>query len=129
MALFVQAEQTYGYVYVIAEKTSAGGYTGYYKVGKTQNLDARIAELQTGNPHELEYVKKLQVQLGDMDAAERSAHDAVRRDHRSHENGGKEWYYASQARKRDFLLKIELTVTHNYIQKYQGTVMRPGEGY
>ena len=47
----VEAEQTYGYVYVIAEKTSSGGYTGYYKVGKTQwNLDARIAELQTGNP-------------------------------------------------------------------------------
>jgi hypothetical protein len=38
----------YIYIYIIAEKTSAGGYTGYYKVGKTQNLDERISELQTG---------------------------------------------------------------------------------
>ena len=81
MAQFVRAEPRSGYVYIIAEKTSAGRYTGYYKVGKTQDLDVRIAELQTGNPRKLEYMK--QIRVGDMDAAERSAHDAVRRDHRS----------------------------------------------
>ena len=59
-----------------------------------------------------------QIWVGDMDVAERSAHDAVRSDHRSHENGGKEWYYASV--QFDFLLKIELKVTHNFVQAYQG---------
>ena len=29
-----------------------------------------------------------------MDAAERSVHEVVRRDYRSSEKGGKEWYYA-----------------------------------
>ena len=118
MAQFVRKEPRPGYVYVIAEKTSAGGYTGYYKVGKTQNLDARISELQTGNPHKLEYVKKLWV--GDMDAAEQSAHGIVHGDYKSNVTGGKEWYYAPGTAQFDFLLKIELNVTHNFIKPYQG---------
>ena len=124
MAQFFQVrEKRPGHVYVIAEKTSAGGYTGYYKVGKTQNLEARISELQTGNPHKLEYVK--QIYVGDMDAAEQSAHDAVRRDHRTHENGGREWYFASS--QFDLLFKVEQTVTHNHVKPYQGVVKRPDE--
>jgi hypothetical protein len=106
MAQFVQVrEPRPGYIYIIAEKTSTGR-TGYYKVGKTQNLDERIAELQTGNPHELVYEEKIPVV--DMDAAEQSAHDAVRRDHRTHENGGKEWYSALSL--FDFSFKIKLRV-------------------
>ena len=122
MAQFVRAKPKRGFIYVIAEKTSSGVYTGYYKVGKTQNLDARIAELQTGNPHELEYVWKMA--FDDMDAAEQSAHDAVRRKYRSNENGGKEWYYART--QSEFLLNIGVMVT---CKDYPGVTQRPGEGY
>lgn len=122
MAQFVQGEPRRGFIYVIAEKTSSGVYTGYYKVGKTQNLDARIAELQTGNPHELEYVWKIAVD--DMDAVEQFAHDAFRRKYRSNENGGKEWYYART--RSEFLLHIEVMLKG---KDYPGVTWRPGEGY
>ena len=113
------AEPRPGFIYVLAEKTSSGGYTGYYKVGKTQDLVARRSELQTGNPHELVYVWT--VEVSDMDAAERLAHDTVRRDHRSNEKGGKEWYYQPPAKQQDFLLKIQLMVGDKYVKKYRVT--------
>ena len=120
--LFQVWEPRSGYVYVIAEKTSAGGFTGYYKVGKTQNLEARITELQTGNPHKLEYVEKMPVD--DMDAAERSAHDIVRGNYKSNVSGGREWYYApGRDQSEAFLFKIKIKVTNNFIKKYQGPVM------
>ena len=108
--LFQVREPKPGYVYIIAEKTSAGDFTGYYKVGKTQNLEARISELQTGNPHKLEYVEKIQV--GDMDAAEHSAHNAVRRRYKSNVSGGREWYYApGRDQFEGFLFNIKLKMT------------------
>ena len=114
---FVGAEPRPGFIYVIAEKTSAGDYTGYYKVGKSQNIDARISKLQIGNPHELVCVKTIPVE--DMDAAERSAHGAIYR-YRSGVTGGKEWYYASQ--QFYFLCGIELMV-----KGYPGVIQRSAD--
>jgi hypothetical protein len=62
------------------------------------------------------------MQVGDMDAMEQSAHGAVNRDHKRNVTGSKEWYYApaSGQAQLDFLLKVELAVTHNFIKAYQG---------
>ena len=83
------------YIYIIAEKTSkvgAGGYTGYYKVGRTDNLEKRLDALQTGNPRKLECVGFIQVESSQANTAEAAAHRAVRGQYQSDENGGTEWF-------------------------------------
>ena len=87
--------RTQAFIYIIAEKTTkvgSGGYTGYYKVGKTDDLQERIENLQTGNPHQLEYLGQIQVNPSQKKAAEEAAHAAVRAQYRSDENGGTEWF-------------------------------------
>ena len=83
------------YIYIIAEKTTklgTGGYTGYYKVGRTDNLQERVKELQTANPHQLECSWYIKVDPSQKNTAEKAAHAAVRDQYRSDENGGTEWY-------------------------------------
>ena len=83
------------YIYIIAEKTiklGTGGYTGYHKVGRTDNLQERVKELQTANPHKLECSWYMKVDPSQKNTAERAAHAAVSDQYRSDENGGKEWY-------------------------------------
>ena len=87
------------YIYIIAEKTTkmgTGGYTGYYKVGRTDNLDLRIEELQTANPHQLECIGWIQVDPSMKNIAEKAAHAAVRDQYKSDENGGREWFLVHQ---------------------------------
>ena len=94
------------YIYIIAEKTTkvgTGGYTGYYKVGQTDNLQERIARLQTGNPHQLECVGWIKVNPSQKNAAEEAAHAAVRAQYRSDENGGKEWFRVPQQNQVPFM--------------------------
>ena len=95
------------FIYIIAEKTAKtdSGYTGYYKVGRTDNVARRVEELQTGNPNRLECIKYYKVTNGS--AAEAAAHAAVNRAYPSDENGGTEWYRATFSRQADFIKKIE----------------------
>ena len=37
-------------VYMLAEMDKNGYYTGFYKVGKSVNIQERFRDLQTGNP-------------------------------------------------------------------------------
>ena len=92
----VRAHSKPEYIYIIAEKTSkagTGGYTGYYKVGRTDNLDERLENLQTGNPRKLECVGLIKVESSQQaGTAEAAAHRAVRGQYQSDENGGTEWF-------------------------------------
>lgn len=83
------------YIYIIAEKTTklgTGGYTGYYKVGQTDNLQVRLEKLQTANPHQLECLGWIKVDPSKKNIAEEAAHAAVRDQYKSDQNGGKEWF-------------------------------------
>ena len=94
------------------------GYTGYYKVGKTDDLKERIKNLQTGNPNELQYIKYYEVM--DMDTAGKNAHAAVmqvcefdalrripRQVYKSDEKGGTEWFKVHPLKEADFIRRIE----------------------
>ena len=83
------------YIYIIAETTNNNGmkgYTGYCKVGQTDNLQERLENLQTANPHELECIGWIQVDPSKKNIAEEGAHAAVRDQYKSDQNGGKEWF-------------------------------------
>ena len=97
------------YIYIIAEKTTkvgTGGYTGYYKVGRTDNLQERLSTLQTGNPHQLECLRWIQVAKSNVDYAEKVAHAAVSKLYRSNENGGSEWYLVSLQYQANFIQQV-----------------------
>ena len=97
-----------GYVYIIAEKTGSGGFTDYYKVGSTENLDERLSKLQIDNPNQLEYWE--QVKVSNMQAAEVAAHNAVKRKYMTNEQGRAEWYGVPPGYKDDFITRIRLSV-------------------
>ena len=65
-----------GYVYIMQEKTTAGGSGLYYKVGgvegASENVDIRRGNLQTGNPRRLEVKERFPV--GNCKDAESAAH-------------------------------------------------------
>ena len=97
------------YIYIIAEKTTklgTGGYTGYYKVGQTDNLKERLENLQMGNPHQLECLRWIQVDPSKKNLAEEAAHAAVRDQFRSNENGGKEWFLVHQQYQAAFIQQV-----------------------
>jgi hypothetical protein len=98
------------YIYMIAEKTTklvdTGGCTGYYKVGRTDNLQERIKDLQTGNPHQLDYVWAIQVNPSQIKIAENAAHAAVRDQYPSYQNGGKEWYLVPLQNQAMFMQQV-----------------------
>ena len=112
-----------GHFYILAEKDtcSSGQYTGYYKVGTTKDLAATKSELQISNPKE-EY----EVNVPDMDAAERTAYDAVRRKYQSDPMRGNGWYNIPRNRD-DFLMMIKFAVTNKHVQKYQGVIQKLDE--
>ena len=112
-----------GCFYILAEKDSSGQYTDYYKVGKTKNLAATISELQTSNPN-MEYEVKEDLKVPDMDAAEQSAHDAVRRKYPPDATRGNGWYKVIPKHRDDFLTMIKLPVIQKYIQKYPGGIQK-----
>jgi len=64
--------QKNGYVYAIE------GKLGYYKLGKSANVDMRLKQLQTGNDTKLRIVYRLEVK--DMSLAERSLHTLFAKD-------------------------------------------------
>ena len=111
-----------GYFYILAEKDSSGQYTGYYKVGTTNDLAATKLELQISNPKE-EY----EVKVPDMDAAERTAYDAVRRKYPSDPTRGSGWYNIIPRNRDDFLMMIKLAVTNKHVQKFQGGIQKLDE--
>ena len=92
-----------GYIYVIAEKTSSNGFTGYYKVGQTDDLDGRLSELQAENRNKIEYWEHYKVT--NMDTAEQAVHQAVRRKYGSDKQ---EWYSVPLGHKDDFITLIRL---------------------
>ena len=96
------------FIYIIAEKTTkvAGGYTGYYKVGRTDNITERLENLQTANPRQLECLGWIQVDPSMKNLAEEAAHAAVRDHYRSDENGGKEWFFVLQHYQADFMQRV-----------------------
>lgn len=107
------------FIYIIAEKTEKrtgnnNGYTGYYKVGRTDNVARRVEELQTGNPNQLECIKYYQV--SNASEAERAAHAAVNRDYRSNEKGGTEWYCAPLSYQSDFIQRVGISVLRFLVQ-------------
>lgn len=97
------------YIYIIAEKTTkvgTGGYTGYFKVGRTDDLQERVKELQTANPHQLQCGWYIKVDPSQKNTAEKAAHAAAYVKYRSGENGGTEWYYVPFQVIQDFLQLI-----------------------
>jgi hypothetical protein len=111
-----------GRFYVLAEKDSS---TSYYKVGTTKDLDATKSELQTSNPN-MEYEVKVDLEVPDMDAAERSAHDAVRRQYPPDTKRGNGWYNI-KINQEDFLTRIKFAVINKHIQKYPGVIQKSVE--
>ena len=116
-----------GHFYVLAEKDSSGQYTGYYKVGTTKDLAATKSELQINNPNK-EYEVKVDLEVPDMDAAERTAYDAVCRKYQSDPMRGNGWYNNIIPRNRDnFLMMIKMAVINKHIQKFQGGIQKLDE--
>ena len=116
-----------GHFYILAEKDSSGQYTGYYKVGTTKDLAATKSELQISNPN-VEYEVKADLEVPDMDAAERTAHDAVRRKYPPDPMRGNGWYNNIIPRNRDdFVMIIKIAVVNKHIQKYQGGIQKLDE--
>lgn len=99
-----------GHVYIIAEKNSLDGYTGYYKIGKTkQDLSERLRDLQTGNPHKLEYF--VTGKVWNIDAAERAVHAAAtKRRFKVNEGGGTQWYFVGPNHQLDLKLIFSLAI-------------------
>jgi LysM repeat protein len=82
---------TKGFVYLIEETDWATGpTTGYYKIGKTTNLESRIRGFRTASKDGLEYRKTIEVD--DYSEAETAVHSACS-EYRMHgEKAGKEWF-------------------------------------
>jgi len=82
---------TKGFVYLIEETDWATGQTtGYYKIGKTTNLESRIRGFRTASKDGLEYRKTIEVD--DYSEAETAVHSACS-EYRMHgEKAGKEWF-------------------------------------
>ena len=72
----------------------------------------------------MEYEEKVNLEVSDMDAAERSAHDAVRRKYPPDATRGNRWYKVIPKNQDDFLTMIKLPVIQNYVQKYQGGIQK-----
>ena len=115
-----------GHFYVLAEKDSSGQYTGYYKVGTTKDLAATKSELQINNPN-MEYEVKVDLEVPDMDAAERTAYDAVRRKYPSDQMRGNGWYNIIPRNQDGFLMMIKMAVINKHIQKFQGGIQKLDE--
>lgn len=82
---------TKGFVYLIEETDGATGQlTGYYKIGKTTNLESRIRAFRTASKNGLQYRKTIEVD--DYSEAEAAAHNACSQYKMPGENGGKEWF-------------------------------------
>ena len=114
MSQFIKSE----FIYIIAEKTTKlgmGGYTGYYKVGRTDNLQERVKELQTANPHQLECIGWIHVDPSKKNTAEEAAHAAVRDQYRSDENGGTEWFLVPLQYQAAFMQQIVRGVQAKYV--------------
>ena len=102
-----------GYIYVIGEDDGTGQYGIYFKVGRTEDIHARIRELQTGNPQQL-YCRAYAV-VSDTVAAERAAHDAVE-GYKAPMAGGTEWYQVDQANFSSFCYEIAKAIQWCRIQ-------------
>ena len=87
------------YIYFIGEQ-SQGRDTGYYKIGKTEDLDERLENLQTGNPRKLYYCYKWPVT--DATTAERIAHSAMAQ-FKTKEGGSQEWFFLGAENVQRFL--------------------------
>jgi hypothetical protein len=117
-----------GLFYILAEKDSSGHYTGYYKVGTTKDLADIKSDLQMSNPNmEYEVKANLKIHVSDMDAAERTADDAVRRKYRPDGVRGKGWYNIISKNRDDFVTMMGFAVEHNHVHKFQGDVQKPDE--
>jgi len=82
---------TKGFVYLIEETDGETGLlTGFYKIGKTTNLESRIRAFRTASKNGLEYRKTIEVD--DYSEAETAAHKACSNFRMPGENGGKEWF-------------------------------------
>lgn len=106
-----------GYIYVIAEKTTkvgSNGFTGYYKIGQTDNLDRTLSELQAENFNKIEYWECFKV--ANMDTAEQAAHQAVCRKYRSDKQ---EWYGVPLHYKDDFIKLIGLFLRDHVVMQWR----------
>jgi LysM repeat protein len=82
---------TNGFVYLIEETNWATGQaTGYYKIGKTTNLESRIRGFRTASKDELEYRKTIEVD--DYSEAETAVHSACSKYRMHGKKAGKEWF-------------------------------------
>lgn len=82
---------TKGFVYLIEEtEAETGSVTGFYKIGKTTNLDSRIRTFRTATKNGLTYRKTIEVD--DYSEAETAAHKACAAYKMPGENAGKEWF-------------------------------------
>jgi hypothetical protein len=103
-----------GYIYIISEQ-SHGYNTGFYKIGRTGDLQERIEELQTGNAQLLCPYGSLTV--NDMAAAERAAHAAVSQ-YRATDGGGIEWFYVPLDNFQEFVRLAGQAIAPYVLQHY-----------
>ena len=84
---FEGGTQGEGYVYIAWEESTP--FTGFVKVGRTGEPDARQENLQTGNPRELETRFR---GVSDMKSAEEALKDEMIKEGYRHAPGGTEWF-------------------------------------
>ena len=78
------------YVYIL-EECKGDKPTGYYKIGKTRNLEKRISDLQTGNPRKLRHKKSKAVTDSTATESKLLKHPDLSEYKAQHE-GGREWF-------------------------------------
>lgn len=84
-------------IYLIQERNADKTATGYYKVGKTNDMHRRLEDIQTGNPRSLkDLCKEIEVDKHQ----EKRVHQFLKKDRRIRfchdtEGGGTEWFYCN----------------------------------
>ena len=97
------------FVYIIKESTGEEcTTTGYYKVGRTENLKTRISDLRTANHNNLRYYYV--VEVTNNIKAEAEAHRKLEDFHIKNLYGGNEWYQVGQGQLYSFITMFDRAI-------------------
>ena len=89
MARMAEFNVGQGHVYLIREQPELKAEMVHYKVGRSDDLQHRMSNLQCGNPRKL--VFWYEVKVNDMTEAERAAKTALGK-YKYNLGGGTEWF-------------------------------------
>ena len=103
-----------GYVYCIAEYDDKEKETGYIKVGTAKEPEKRLADLQTGNVHQLKIWRNCRKVSKRLDA-EKAAHKDLAR-YKVNLGGGTEWFMVPP-NEQDQFYKLFCKAIEQYLVK------------